>query len=62
MNFPIDEIATTIEQVANSWDQWLGYVIAAVAGFDKVALVAIKTISNIRDAWKQEFPKKEVGL
>jgi len=62
MNFPIDQVGVYIEQVVSNWDQWLGYVIAAVAGFDKVALVVIKTISNIRDAWRQEFPKKEVGL
>ena len=57
MNFPIDEIGSTIEQIASSWDQWLGYVIAAVAGFDKVAMVFIKTLENIKTQWKQSFPK-----
>ena len=58
MDFPIDQIALTIEQVTSNWDQWLGYVIAAVAGFDKVAMVFIKTLENIRTQWDQSFPRK----
>ena len=58
MNFPIDEIGQRIEYIASNWDQWLGYVIAAVAGFDKVAMVFIKTLENIGTQWRQSFPKK----
>jgi hypothetical protein len=35
-----------------------GYILAIIAGFDKVALITIKTISNVRDAWYDSFPKK----
>ena len=60
MDFPIDQIALTIEQVASNWDQWLGYVIAAVAGFYKVAMVFIKTLENIKTQWHQSFPPNQV--
>jgi hypothetical protein len=34
-------------------------ILAFIAGFDKIALVGIKTLANIRDAWRASFPKKE---
>jgi len=56
----IDQIVQTIETVVSNWDSWLGYALAAVASFDKLAMVCIKTVSNIRDQWYQSFPKKYV--
>jgi hypothetical protein len=38
-----------------------GYALAILAGIDKVALVAIKTMENIKHAWQQAFPKKPQG-
>jgi hypothetical protein len=57
MDFPIDKIATTIEDVASNWDAWMGYALAAIAGIDKLFLIVIKTMSNIRDAWHENFKK-----
>ena len=34
--------------------------LAAVAGGDKIALIIIKTLGNIRDAWWETFPKKQI--
>jgi hypothetical protein len=45
-----------LQLIAENWGTVLGYVLAAMAGFDKVALVFIKTVANIRDAWRDSFP------
>ena len=53
------EILQTIDAIFRGWDQWLGYALAALASVDKLAMVAIKTVSNIRDQYHQSFPQKE---
>lgn len=62
---------SNLEQVKHTVDllDWLsdnmglisGYALAILAGVDKVALVAIKTMENIKHAWQQAFPKKSQG-
>ena len=60
MDFPIDQIATTMETLMDNWEMLPGYILAAVAGFDKVALIVIKTLSNIRDAWRENFGNNKI--
>lgn len=57
MDFPINEVGSTLEMLSDNWELLLGYALAAVAGFDKVAQMFIKTLANVRDAWYEAFPK-----
>jgi len=50
------EILTTL---IDNWEMVLASAGAAIAGADKVFLVLITTLGNIRDAWRRTFPKNE---
>lgn len=52
------EELSTIENIMANWEMYLGYALAIMAGMDKVFLVAIKTVDNIRDAFVTAFPGK----
>ena len=45
---------------AENWGAIMGYTLAAIAGFDKVAHMVIKTLANVRDTWRENFPKNYV--
>jgi hypothetical protein len=51
-----------IDFIVDNWGAIMGYSVALVVGFDKLVLVAIKTLANIRDAWRESFPKKQKEL
>jgi hypothetical protein len=34
--------------------------LAVIAGADKIFLILIATMGNIRDAWRNTFPKKQL--
>jgi len=55
----MEEMSTVIDNVMTHWETYLGYALAVLAGFDKVALVFIKTLDNIRDAWVDAFGNKK---
>ena len=42
-----NEALTFVENIMAHWETYLGYTLAIMAGFDKVALVFIKTLDNI---------------
>ena len=48
------EILTVLEQ---NWEVVLASLTAAVIGADKVLLIVITTLGNIRDTWLKTFPK-----
>ena len=48
------EILTAIQE---NWDVILASLTAAVIGADKVMLIVITTMGNIRDTWQKTFPK-----
>lgn len=58
-DMPIDQIAMYIDALKENWELISVSVLAFIASLDKIALVAIKTLENIRNAWRDSFPKKE---
>jgi hypothetical protein len=54
---------TTMEQILATLMENLPVIsascLAVIAGADKIFLILIATIGNIRDAWRQTFPKNE---
>jgi hypothetical protein len=57
MDFPIDQIGTVLQAIEDNLGVVSATALAIIAGFDKLALVVIKTLGNIRDAWRETFPK-----
>lgn len=43
--------------MAENWQEIAAGLIIAMASFGKVAELCIKTMGNIRDTWRQTFPK-----
>ena len=60
MDFPIDQVGTFLESAIDNWGVIVASLGAVVASADKFALVVIKTLGNIRDAWRETFPKKVI--
>jgi len=46
-----------LETLMANWDVVLASALAVTAGADKIFLVLITTMGNIRDAWNRTFPK-----
>ena len=49
------EFLTTL---GDNWELIAAGLAVAAASADKLALVVISTMKNIRDAWQAAFPKK----
>lgn len=49
-----------LTMIAGNWQEIAAGLIIAMASFGKVAELCIKTAGNIRDTWKQTFPKKYI--
>ena len=49
-----------LEALSNNWEIITAAMFGIMAGADKVVLVLIKTMANIRDAWRDSFPKKYI--
>jgi hypothetical protein len=56
MDFPIQTVSNVIMDITNNWEVISVSILAIVAGFDKVALIVIRTLGNIRDEWYAVFP------
>ena len=51
----IEKTTTWMQMLADNWEIITGAMLVVIAGIDKVALVCIKTLRNIIDAWKENF-------
>ena len=56
----LEEIMTFIDWINTNGDTIMITLVALIAGADKIALVFLKTLGNIRDAWEEEFPSETV--
>ena len=54
----IEKTTTWIQMLADNWEVITGAALVVVAGIDKVALIFIRTLKNIKDSWRESFPKK----
>jgi hypothetical protein len=45
--------------IAENWEVMMASVLVVIASIDKVAMVALKTLRNIVDAWYDLFPPKD---
>ena len=48
-----------LNKVMENWETITASSLIILASLDKVLLIAIKGIGNVRDAWKESFPKKK---
>lgn len=55
----IVETSNWMSMLADNWETITGAALVVIAGIDKVALVIIRTLRNIRDSWYESFPKKK---
>jgi len=56
----IQSTTSWMQMLADNWETITGAALVVVAGVDKVALVCIRTLRNIKDSWYESFPKKEM--
>jgi len=56
----LDAILDLIDWIKINGDLIMVTILAIVAGADKVALITLKTMANIRDAWRDYFGKDKV--
>ena len=54
----IEKTTSWFLMLADNWEIITGATLVMVAGIDKVALVLIRTLKNIKDSWQESFPKK----
>ena len=49
----------TLTWVADNWEAIMASILVVMASIDKVALIGLKTLRNIVDAWNELFPAKD---
>ena len=49
---------TMFQTLLDNWEIVVVGLAAAVASLDKFCLVVISSLKNVKDAWRQAFPKK----
>lgn len=52
------QITATVDHMVTNWDMWMAWSLAAIASMDKLFLIVIKTMANIRDAWRDSFGRQ----
>ena len=57
MDFPIDQVGSILEILEDNWSTILVIAGAAIASIDTFFMVVIKSMGNIRDTYRDTFPK-----